>query len=718
MIGSGISIALLITQRYAKSLKQAMSAQAENVAHAVALEAVEKVLINDRVALQKMLDYQIRSHPSISYAFVTRDGDILAHTFEKGVPAALLTVNDPQEREEFAIKRIASTTGQTYLDIAWPIFEGRAGVLRMGFSEKPYHKQITSLWVQIGLVTLTIVAIAVISAFFFIRRIINPLSELTTAIKRVDMGEKGVRIGEPRTIELSTLSRSFNHMMGRIENYTAKLEEKTGELERTHSQARIFCSIVREIGSLKDLDDLGLHLVRRLGAVLKCARVGLLLTDRNSSQFFLDIRGQSKVLEGPPSQICYEVLGDGNEPRKIETASLPEAFLPKELADGSKVNVIPVPNEGKPIGALISSCTRKCRCTDQDIRMGSMILKEASSVLGRALAHHKEMLEFRKKLEEKREFSGIIGKDPKMQVIYKLIEDVAPTDATVLIQGESGTGKELVAQAIHERSSRRGKPFIVINCSAYPETLIESELFGHEKGAFTGAVKRKIGRFEQANGGTVFLDEVAEMPPSAQIKLLRVLQTHKFERVGGERTLKVDVRVISATNKDLLEKVKEGAFREDLYYRLNVIPIHMPPLRERRNDIPLLVKHFIRASLSSQSHKKVMEVDPEAMRLLMNYDWPGNVRELENTIEHAVLLAKDEIIHPADLPRFLFEQVSVHERDSVDHVTLEEHEKIFLGQVLEECGWNKKKAAERLGISRNTLYAKLKRYGISRPTTH
>jgi two-component system response regulator HydG len=343
------------------------------------------------------------------------------------------------------------------------------------------------------------------------------------------------------------------------------------------------------------------------------------------------------------------------------------------------------------------------------------MLGQAAGVIKRAVLQEEEIREIQSRVEITAEFSGIIGKDPKMQLIYKLIEDIAPTDATGLIQGESGTGKELVARAIHRLSTRKNKPFVVINCSAYPATLLESELFGHEKGAFTGAIRQKAGRFEQAHGGTVFLDEIGEIAPSAQIKLLRVLQTQKFERLGGEKTLTVDVRIIAATNKDLLQEVKKGLFREDLYYRLNVIPIQLPPLLERRNDIPLLARHFLHRFAAEQG-KKIEQFSPEALRLLLDYSWPGNVRELENTVEHATVLAKGSRVEASDLPAALYSAISATDVDKSP--TLVDHEKKLLQEVLEECGWNKKQAAKRLGISRSTLYEKLKKYQITQPTTH
>ena len=341
-----------------------------------------------------------------------------------------------------------------------------------------------------------------------------------------------------------------------------------------------------------------------------------------------------------------------------------------------------------------------------------LILSQASGAIRRAVLHEEAIHALQNRLENTAEYVGIIGRDPKMQAIYKLIDDIAPTDATVLIQGESGTGKELVALAIHRQSLRKDQPFIVINCSAYPSTLLESELFGHEKGAFTGAVRQKAGRFEQAHGGTVFLDEIGEIPHSAQIKLLRILQTQEFERLGGEKTVAVDVRILAATNRELIQEVKSGNFREDLFYRLNVIPIHLPPLRSRRNDIPVLARHFLRRFATEQG-KVVQEFGSDAMRRLLDCNWPGNVRELENSIEHAAVLAKGDRIEITHLPSAL---LASETRDPSDvHGTILENEKKLLFEALEACRWNKSKAALRLGISRSTLYDKIKKYRVSKP---
>jgi transcriptional regulator with PAS, ATPase and Fis domain len=309
------------------------------------------------------------------------------------------------------------------------------------------------------------------------------------------------------------------------------------------------------------------------------------------------------------------------------------------------------------------------------------------------------------------QFEQIVGKDPKMQVIYRLIEDVAVTDTTIMIQGESGTGKELVARAIHKTSPRRDKPFVVINCSAYPETLLESELFGYEKGAFTGAIKTWAGRFEQAHGGTVFLDEIGDISPQAQVKLLRVLQTQQFKRIGGDEIISVDIRVITASNKNLKEQVQAKEFRADLFYRLNVIPIYLPALRNKTGDIPLLARHFLK--IYTQKLKKTLsDFSPGAMQELMSYSWPGNTRELQHCIEYAATLAKGYQIEAGDFP-LTDSGIPTQTEPDMDE-TLLTNEKKHILSILETSNWNKKAAAERLGISRSTLYDKINRYALNK----
>jgi DNA-binding NtrC family response regulator len=312
-------------------------------------------------------------------------------------------------------------------------------------------------------------------------------------------------------------------------------------------------------------------------------------------------------------------------------------------------------------------------------------------------------------LENRYSFGNILGKNSRMQEIYEFISDIANTDSTVLIQGESGTGKELIARAIHFNSHRKTKPFVVANCSAYSQNLLESELFGHEKGSFTGAIRRKVGRFELAHGGTIFLDEIGEVSPPTQILLLRVLQDHRFERVGGEETLEVDVRVIAATNKNLMEEMKKGTFREDLYYRLNVIPIFVPPLRERKDDIPLLASHFLQ-KITHEKKKEVASISPEVMETLLAHSWPGNVRELENILEHAIIIAKKDQILPKDLPQhFLQKPLPAQQL-----VSLQDYERSLILRTLKETNWNKHQTSKRLKINRSTLYGKMKRYGLTK----
>lgn len=313
-------------------------------------------------------------------------------------------------------------------------------------------------------------------------------------------------------------------------------------------------------------------------------------------------------------------------------------------------------------------------------------------------------------LRERQQFYNIVGKSRQMQEIYSLIEDLADVQTTVLITGESGTGKELVAEALHYRGGRSGKPFVTVNCSALSESLLESELFGHVKGAFTGAVKDKIGRFQRADGGTIFLDEIGDISPRMQLRLLRVLQEREFERVGDSMPIKVNVRVIAATNKSLREKVKRDEFREDLYYRLKVVEIPLPPLRERREDIPLLVAAFLK-KFNVKLHKEISAVSAEVQQMLLAHDWPGNVRELEHILEHAFILCRGGTITVGDLPSD-FRNIIESSRPAAEETSVDEPATIL--QALEKAAWNKAGAARLLGISRRTIYRKIKEYKLSR----
>jgi two-component system response regulator HydG len=343
-------------------------------------------------------------------------------------------------------------------------------------------------------------------------------------------------------------------------------------------------------------------------------------------------------------------------------------------------------------------------------------IDELKILIKKGLEHYRlqeENVLLKERLADRFDFSKIIGKSRRMKELFENLSLIAPSDATILIYGESGTGKELVANAIHQNSPRAQKPFIKVSCAALPETLLESELFGHERGAFTGAVSRKLGRFQLADGGTLFLDEVNVMSSTTQVKLLRVLQEREFEPLGSTKTIHVDIRLIAATNKELEAEVKEGRFREDLFYRLNVVPIHLPPLRERKEDIPLLAEHFFKL-YQEKNKKSIKGFLPKTIDTLMRYDWPGNIRELENVIERAVLLCRGEYVSPKDLPSpFQGEPIGEQPIISIPPgMTLEELEKEAILQTLEETGANRTQTAQILGISRKTLQNKLKEYGL------
>jgi len=328
-----------------------------------------------------------------------------------------------------------------------------------------------------------------------------------------------------------------------------------------------------------------------------------------------------------------------------------------------------------------------------------------------------ENIFLRDELEEQFNYGEIIGKSKPMQEVYRTLEKVAPTDSSVMIYGESGTGKELIARAIHKLSSRKEKPFIRVNCGALVETLLESELFGHEQGAFSGAVKRKKGRFELAHQGSIFLDEIGDISANMQLKLLRVLQEKEFERVGGEETIQVDVRIMAATNKNISELVQQDKFREDLYYRLHIIPIYLPPLRERNDDIPLLVNHFLK-KLTNELNKPAKQITESAMERLISYHWPGNIRELENVLERAVVLCDREYIDIKDLPILNSVTSEKLPSDVLDRFrlnlndTLAAVETQLIERAMNETGGNKSQAAKLLGIQTSLLYYKLEKYGM------
>lgn len=388
-----------------------------------------------------------------------------------------------------------------------------------------------------------------------------------------------------------------------------------------------------------------------------------------------------------------------------------EALLKKVVAQYPTIPVIILTGHGTVENAVDAMRDGAYDFVTKPINLDrlSLLVKRALSKRSLVLEHQALQTEVDRLSSKAR--SSFIGKSGEMMRIFELIEQVANSKASILITGESGVGKELVAEEIHSKSNRREKELVRVHCAALSENLLESELFGHEKGAFTGANSARKGRFELADGGTIFLDEIGEINLSVQIKLLRVLQEKKFERVGGEKTIEVDTRVVAATNKDLKKEVEEGRFREDLYYRLNVINLNVPPLRERREDIPLLTAFYLK-SLSEENERDVNAIDSKAARALFSYNWPGNVRELRNSIESAVVLCKGNVLMVEDLPP----AISSSREDDIIRIkvgtSMTEAERIIIRETLEYVNNNKSQAAEVLGIGRKTLHRKLNDFGM------
>ena len=440
-------------------------------------------------------------------------------------------------------------------------------------------------------------------------------------------------------------------------------------------------------------------------------------------------RGRYKIGEG----ITGKVVAAG-EPIVVPNVGKEPLFLNRTRArDVAKSNIaficVPIKLEDKTVGTLsVDRLFQEDIAFDEEVRLLSII----SSIIAQAVRVHEliekekeslasENIRLRSELKKKFHPVNVIGESKRMVDVYSSIDLVSTTKATVMLRGESGTGKELVAKAVHYQSERADKPFIKVSCAALPETLLESELFGYEKGAFTGAAAMKRGRFELAHTGTLFLDEIGDIPLSIQVKLLRVLQEKEFERLGGVETIRVDIRLIAATNKDLEREVQQGRFREDLYYRLNVIPIFLPPLRERKEDLPLLVQYFLERT-NRDNGKQVKRVSDEAWEYIMNYSWPGNVRELENAIERAVIICQSDVIRREHFPFDLQAKIKPVDASTFDDQTngvpeltsaVENLEKKLLSRALEKTGGNKRKAARLLGLTERVLGYKVKQYGFS-----
>jgi DNA-binding NtrC family response regulator len=431
------------------------------------------------------------------------------------------------------------------------------------------------------------------------------------------------------------------------------------------------------------------------------------------------LRGTCRVLEAGDAATALETL---------RRHAVDVVLLDVRLPDAHGVELLgSIRATDDSVEVILVTAVREVRAAVEAMKLGAydyltkpFDVDELRTQVGRAVerrALHRALLAFRAERGEAHGFEAIVGGHPSMRRIYELVAQVAPTTTSVLIQGETGTGKELIARAIHHQSPRRENPLVAVNVAAIPETLVESELFGHEKGAFTGALKRRLGRFELAHGGTIFLDEIGSLRLDVQAKLLRVLQEHEVERLGGTQTVKLDIRLLAATNVDLKQAVAAGTFREDLYYRVNVLTIRVPPLRERADDIPLLAAHFVR-KYSQKFGRTVQDVSPVALDLLKAYAWPGNVRELENIVERAVALAQGPVLGLQHLPI----ELAVPDGLPADSpaiptdlkTTLRRFETQLLLRVLESTGWSYGKAADQLGIHRNTLRYRLEALGIAR----
>jgi two-component system NtrC family response regulator len=414
------------------------------------------------------------------------------------------------------------------------------------------------------------------------------------------------------------------------------------------------------------------------------------------------------------------------EGRELISRYHPDILLADlELPDGKGLDLLPAAGEEEqpPVVTIITgkgtvqSAVKAMKQGAFDYLLKPVSPMELRAHVQKALSHHRLIQEnrsLRSRLDSQQLRQEIIGRSEGIRTVLRMIEKVAPHEATVLITGESGTGKELVARAVHQRSRRSGGPFVAVNCSALPEHLLESELFGHERGAFTGAVSSRKGLFVQADGGTLFLDEIGTMPVGLQAKLLRVLEEREIRPVGSEQNIQVDVRVIAATNAKLKVLLEKGQFREDLFYRLNVVLIPLPPLRKRREDIGILARHFLAGFSPEDSPARL---SPKALKALEQYSWPGNIRELSNAMERASLLSEQGLITPDMLPEEVRTGVSpvFAKKNSEGANTLAESEKAQIEQVLEECDWNRTQAAQQLGISRRTLYNKLRQYRIKPP---
>jgi PAS domain S-box-containing protein len=496
---------------------------------------------------------------------------------------------------------------------------------------------------------------------------------------------------------------------------------RSKELQRAQHQLEELFKISRQVSAKNSLSEIIDYVHDIVQGIFPGSDPLIFMLDAGS-QSFLSLEGCNPAVLEPYSKALQQIEQSKLIPNFFQYLQKIKEF---HIVDSKNANDIPLFLDaiskkyanwfGLPIslpqqciGYFVLGFPSYREYSREDMHFFLTLFNQVAGHIRHLIIHESEVNNLRQGVGERTSHGKIIGQSDEMQKIYELIDLVSASDAIVLITGENGTGKELVAQAIHRQSYRKDGPFVVANCSAYSPTLLESELFGHEKGAFTGAIKMKKGRIERAQGGILFLDEIGDIAPATQILLLRFLQDHCFERVGGEETMEADVRVLAATNRDLYREAEAGRFRNDLYYRLNVVTIHLPPLRDRKEDIPLLCKHFLK-TYSLKEGKDIQSSSPGAMQALMDYDWPGNVRQLENAVSHAVILAQDTVIERGNLPQFLRQTAAEPSANS-----LAENERRLILGVLHEVNWNKHEAARRLKISRSTLYSKVRRHRLEK----
>jgi len=560
-----------------------------------------------------------------------------------------------------------------------------------------------------------------------------PLQE-TCRLKKGVVGERGYADaqGRERTLQVATYplldDQSEVKSVIRLETditdrreITGALAFRTRELQRTKHQLETLFEVSRQVSSKNSLGELidSLHDLTRelfpgsdaLFLILDASHDQLLPLAECSAGVAQPVgRFLQRLADTDAMGEFIQYLREVRDPHIVtqeEARKLP-AFLPGILETYQNWFGLPIFVQQEGIGYVFLGSSGAREYSREDLHFVHALLGQIAGYIRHLVIHEIKKNQSRQPNNEKTCHGGIIGKSKKMQEIYELIDLISKSDATVLITGENGTGKELVAKAIHQQSHRHRGPFIVANCSAYSPTLLETELFGHERGAFTGAIRQRKGRIERSHGGTLFLDEIGDISAATQVLLLRFLQDHCFERVGGERPIEADVRVLAATHRDLRRLVEAGQFRDDLYYRLNVISIHLPLLRERKVDISLLAAHFLK-KYNEKEGKNVVTFAADAMEALMEYDWPGNVRQLENAISHALILVQGDVIRRRHLPRFLRESAA----PSIN-TSLAENERRLILRVLQETNWNKHDAARRLQVSRSTLYSKIRRYDLQK----